>query len=550
MLFLFCSIVLCFLLLAGIGVLLADVLRIPQFRNPVLYFWLGIFATSTAVMLFSLFVALDIKVFLVFVLLGACGIPVFYNSCRQILKEKQAAVVKLFGCALLVLFLALTSMLAYSEWTDSTGSSDTNGYHLPIVRWYNEYGTAAGLGNLHARLAFNSSWLSLAALLDNSLWDNRSAWLMSGLCILGGLAYFLFEFCFASARGARLYAAVILCWLGLTIVHISPTLYYDRPAHILNAIAALEAFYLIGLLSSVRDIKKISGSATVCLMLSVCMFMIKPIGAICVFFTGFLALFALVAGSIFSITNWLKVFLPALTGLAVWIAGNIILSGYPLYPLPVLAWPLDWTMPLRLAQYNYNAVLGWARMAGPDYLASLENGFWFWFKPWLVDNLRDPIFLPLILISLLLWGWNVWHRRNPAMFYFLLWCWAGVVYWFITAPDFSRFGEGFFWIAIASAFLFALPEHSRLDLTVVWQNIALRQLFLTGGLVVVFTGMGIDLFYPGRNLFHIGSTPDYAVADYVARRHFDNWNRACIVEIEQRDKENPARGYRPVQEMR
>ena len=43
---------------------------------------------------------------------------------------------------------------------------DTGLYHAQAVRWINEYGCVKGLGNLHNRFAYNSSFLCLQALYN------------------------------------------------------------------------------------------------------------------------------------------------------------------------------------------------------------------------------------------------------------------------------------------------------------------------------------------------------------------------------------------------
>ncbi|QIL77220.1 hypothetical protein G7064_16215 [Hymenobacter sp. HDW8] len=41
---------------------------------------------------------------------------------------------------------------------------DSGLYHFQTLKWLNEYPTVPGLGNLHGRLAFNSSWFPLLSL--------------------------------------------------------------------------------------------------------------------------------------------------------------------------------------------------------------------------------------------------------------------------------------------------------------------------------------------------------------------------------------------------
>ena len=52
--------------------------------------------------------------------------------------------------------------------------SDTLLYHAQIVRWIEEYPIVPGLGNLHDRLAYNSSFHMLASFLDIGAFQDKS----------------------------------------------------------------------------------------------------------------------------------------------------------------------------------------------------------------------------------------------------------------------------------------------------------------------------------------------------------------------------------------
>jgi hypothetical protein len=55
------------------------------------------------------------------------------------------------------------------------GYHDTGMYHAQAVKWINEYGTVAGLGNLHYRLAFYSSWFYFSAFFDVLAFDGKTS---------------------------------------------------------------------------------------------------------------------------------------------------------------------------------------------------------------------------------------------------------------------------------------------------------------------------------------------------------------------------------------
>jgi hypothetical protein len=294
MLFLFISVIILGLLLCGAGCLFGRMIGFNSARNPWIYFWLGFFVISSLSMFVSLFVPVNLSSLIVFCIIGTIGFPFFYREYRQVTAQCNKTEKKIYKYVLFLFFVFMICISAYTRWPG--WAYDTDLYHAQIVRWHNEYGTPPGLGNLHARLAFNSSWLSLAALFDNGIWDSRSAWLMPALAFIGGGGYFLYELFFARQNGIRLYAVCILAWLWFELklsYVVPPSLYYDDPVHVLNAVIVLEAYYLLS-----GHAKNISSRETCkaanLLLLSVSAFTIKPISAVSLLFSGLLTLFLLI----------------------------------------------------------------------------------------------------------------------------------------------------------------------------------------------------------------------------------------------------------------
>jgi hypothetical protein len=513
MVFLLFSLLILGLPLTGVGCLAGRLFGLRSVRNPWVYWWFGFFIVSTLSMLSSLFFPVNTISLMVFFIIGIIGLPLLYREYKRFIERESKTLITLFMyCAIAFLF-GIALLLSVTE---LMGAYDTALYHAQTVRWMNEYGTPPGLGNLHTRLAFNSSWLAFAALLDNGLWDNRSECLIPALCWIGAFFYFFHEFLCARKKGIQLYALCILVWSLYAVVHISPNLYYDMPVHIINAIVALEAYYMLaGTLNKPRAER--TNGITGILMLSIGAFMIKPIGAVSVLFTGILTVFLLLQNKKPFIA-WVKIFCPALLALAVWMIRNILLSGYPLYPLPVLPLSLDWTMAHAAAQDNYTAVLGWARMPGPDYRESLNNGFLFWFKPWLATNLQSKDFLVWtafpFLLSLFFWTLVVCVARSKKALFFMVWSNLNILYWFLSAPD-SRFGSGFFWVTLALSLLFLVPSESGFDFSALWDNKIIRWTFRYVWVLAIVGSMGMTVVSSKRSFFTIGTAQSLPVKEYT-----------------------------------
>jgi hypothetical protein len=517
MLFLFVSVIIFVLCLCGTGCLFARILGYSSPHNPLVFFWLGFSVVSALSMLVSLFVPINLLSLIVFFVLGVVGLPFFYGECKKAATQFDSSEKKIFIFLSFLVVVVITCLGAYSSWSD--WAYDTDLYHAQIIRWYNEYGTPPGLGNLHTRLAHNSSLLSLAALFDNGIWDARSAWIMPALLLLGGIFYCLNELIFSRRNGTRLYVLCILLWIGLKIGFGSttPSLYYDTPVHIVNAIIILEAYYILAGYNGNLSKKRIS-AISILIVISVGAFMIKPIGAVSLLFSGLLALYLLVRNRNQTIYSWFIIFAPALCALAIWVTKNIFLSGYPLYPLPMFAMPFDWTMSFESVEGNYLSILAWARKPDPDCWQSLEYGFLFWFIPWLINNLKSQGFLMLAvlpsLLSILFWFFVIRYVKTKKALYFFIWTIFSIVYWFITAPD-IRFGDGFFWVWLGTAFLFLASDGSHFSIANFWKNQKIRIAFFYFWTLGTLGGIGFTIMSPVRSLFFIGTIPSRQVKEYI-----------------------------------
>lgn len=69
------------------------------------------------------------------------------------------------------------------------GHYDTYLYHAQAIHWIEEYGVVPGLGNLHSRLAYNSSFLSLQALFSLKFLAGQSLHSMNGFVMWILLSY-------------------------------------------------------------------------------------------------------------------------------------------------------------------------------------------------------------------------------------------------------------------------------------------------------------------------------------------------------------------------
>jgi hypothetical protein len=246
--------------------------------------------------------------------------------------------------------------------------------------------------------------------------------------------------------------------------------------------------------------------------------MIKPIGAVSLLFSGLLTLYLLIRNTKQTVSSWFIIYAPALCAFAIWVIKNLFLSGYPLYPLPVFAMPFDWAMPFGSVNGNYLGVIAWARMPGPGAEQSLENGFFYWFIPWLITNLKSKAFLALAVLpsflSLLFWFFVARYVKIKKALYFFIWTLFSIFYWFWTAPD-LRFGDGFFWVWLGTAFLFLVKDSPVFEIANFWKNPKIRIAFFCFWGLGILGGIGFSAISSEKDLFFVGTIPSRPVREYT-----------------------------------
>ena len=179
--------------LIGYGILSAVTRYIPyRIRHVDSYLICGVVGVTVYAQLFSLFGRVGLLANLI---LCIAGLTVWGLGRRQLggmlrkvwsnIRENRSGE---RGKVFIMLFLFL--LFAYGT---SRGiiHYDTGLYHAQSIRWIEEYGVLKGLGNLHCRLAYNSSSFALSALYSMAFLGGQSyhcaaGWLalvLAGVCL-------------------------------------------------------------------------------------------------------------------------------------------------------------------------------------------------------------------------------------------------------------------------------------------------------------------------------------------------------------------------------
>ncbi len=364
------------------------------------------------------------------------------------------AMTALFFLAGAILLLKSACVVHDYGTADAVFHSDTGYYHAPSIRWIEEYGIVPGLGNLLPPLAIDYLWFQPCALFGFHDFLPQRLHALSGLIILWALAFSIGGVwrLFSSGgwnriRCSDLYRALLLIPLsevGNYIVSDSG----DEPAAVMVLITIGAALiFLENANARTNGVDQQESPVDLCaVILLICFAVGIKLSAL-----PLLGLGVLLAAPSLRSKNYPLMCLGILIVLVVIggkIARSVILSGYPVYPLPQLDFfHVDWKMPAQVlvSEKNYVASMARARFAEPGRL--LSGGMGVWILPWIGAFLKTPVGIGAIcsMASLIVSGW---FCRSVAGGHFRKF-WkvhvtliAGILYWFLMAPD-VRFGYGF-----------------------------------------------------------------------------------------------------------
>jgi hypothetical protein len=425
------------------------------------YFWVGLIAVIGILQIWSLFSPVNILA-LSFIL-GLSGIS-FLVLFRKGFKLPK---IDIRFVAISAILLFVVSYFA----SVPVGWPDTQGYHLNAVKWANLYPVVPGLANLHSRLGFNSSFFLFASMIDNWYLSNRSSHIALSLMASVLLIEFLWIFFKSKNEHIKIFILVTFPVFVGNIVKSGQISSLSYDFALLIVILAI----CIELLKSDKTSLLLAGA------LSILLVTVKLSGAV----------FSLVVTTYLIYQIIFKKFLPrksiyvlvtsGFVLLTPYIVRNVILSGWPLYPLPLLKFDLPWSVPTDKVGALFETIKAWAILPGATYQNAIRLPVWKWFPGWFVRNMGTyeiKIFLLSIIYIATSAFLGFFNREKIVHNMGLIVCGlaaiSSILYLFLSAPDF-RFGGIFFWVlfAVTGSFLFVglFERHPKLEGVVIFFSI-------------------------------------------------------------------------------
>src|SRR5207302_1532468 len=130
-----------------------------------------------------------------------------------------------------------------------------------------------------------------------------------------------------------------------------------------------------------------------------------------------------------------------------WLAHGAVLSGYPLYPSPLMPLPVEWRAPLAATIAQANAIREWNGVAGA-WRVALSDPRWFAGLLGTLGWTQRDVVLALAIAAVELpvaAGRWVFGRRVPLLGVALVPTVAGLVFAFVAAPQ-ARFAGALPWV--------------------------------------------------------------------------------------------------------
>lgn len=427
----------------GIGLWLFRFLRYPvtQKFDFITAFWLGWAVVIALLQVWHLYAPVSSMAAWLFFIVGLTGILIHSKHLIMFLKWHWN-IKTIFIFTLFIVFFLLIS----GGSIDAPSNGDFALYHLQVIEWNKAYPIVTGLGNLHGRLAFNNSNFLYVSLMD--------VWLVPGIGSHIAASLLILFFFFFSLWGIHrlligdIRVSTIFATLTLPVIAwvVTKNEYLTTPDSDLIPIL-LSPIILIILL---KILEHNTSSTTIPIELII-IILLSCIGVVSklsfVIYAALSSLLALVFSKNLKPYHLLFISTFSLFVGGIWLIRGYLLSGYLLFPLHSLPFPVDWRVPCFNAIKEASLILSWARMPNKPYQEVLNN--WNWLSPWFIRTLQHDfeVFTPLTIAIVSMLGlvltrsFKNWDRILFSIGIPL----CSLLFWFISAPD-VRFAGSFFWV--------------------------------------------------------------------------------------------------------
>ncbi len=420
-------------------------------------FWIGWAISIGMLQIWHFFAPINDDSRLVIASIGLVGMILNHRLILHALFPLSSQKLAWTGITLIIMVYCANRAL-YSTPDYIAFGFDTGFYHLPVMTWFNQHPIVIGLGNVHTRFGFSNAHFLYGAWLNGSFFGATSVILMNTLLYIVFLSQTTWSIIHIlttqNVSSEHVFRALclpfVLMWLfwrsaeGLGI----PSTSNDVPIFMVGILLTGRILFHI----QKRDIRLIDVytiTLLVCVGIAVKFSFVILGGGWLLFSIG---LFALQKPRMLPMLVGVSmigalIILPMLTR-------SVIMTGYPLYPLTIGEFDVDWRINRQTALYESEHIQTFARVLGdtPMYDTLINNPDRDWLPFWLEKSSRDyPVFLytPIGLFIIGLMLLIITKKIRVMHLVFLDVLMMSIIFWFISAPLW-RLSGGVTWLFGAS----------------------------------------------------------------------------------------------------
>lgn len=316
---------------------------------------------------------------------------------------------------------------------------DSDLYHAQSIRWIEEYGVVKGLGNIHVRFAYNSSFFALSALYSMKFLTGRSLHTVNGFIALMLWIQVLPVFEKSNEKHKR---TLVTGFARLGAFYYLTVIYSDIVAPASDYAIMCVVFFIV--IKWLELLEKEEDSAVPYALLCV-----AGVYAVTLKLTAGLLLLLLVKPVYMLVREkkWRDIGIYLMMGVVTivpWLARTVVISGYVLYPFPALdLFSVDWKIDAAVAALDAAEIKTWGRGLNNAALAGLPVSEWFggWFRGSLpmigkllviADMICLPVFVILVIYNILC-RYNTTKMQKRQLFV-LGTVLASYGFWQLSAP--------------------------------------------------------------------------------------------------------------------
>lgn len=351
------------------------------------------------------------------------GLAAVFSGFVQKAKSERIRMAAIFFLFLLFAYGTSRGMIHY----------DTSLYHAQSIRWLEEYGVVKGIGNLHCRLAYNSSSFALSALYSMSFLGGQSYH-----CAAGFLAFLLAKICLEMVDSFRRRRLRIADFARVACIYYLVIIFDEMISPASDFFLVLLIFYMVirwlDLLE--REEHAVMPYALLCVM-GVFVMTVKLSAALILLLVIYPAFYLL------RDRRWRDIGFCLASGIAAalpYFIRNVLISGWLVYPFTQIdLFHTAWKVPKGLADYDAREIQVWGR--GYTDVSRYDIGIDEWFGGWfqaLANSDKLLVLLAFVSLVCLLFYFagmllGLWRRRWDVLLVQAT-VGASFVFWLCTSP--------------------------------------------------------------------------------------------------------------------